>query len=151
LINKYITIIAITLFSISSCTNEIVIEPIKVLDTITYQTFNGKIIGDKIVNYKISGYKNNEKTTKVVEAFLNKHLDPQLRHYNTYTVRFFKAVNDDDKIMLRHRPDRFYNLENLIFEFDWIKGKLVSKKKYRDGESLDAPPDITINPAARPN
>jgi hypothetical protein len=124
--------------------SHLVILPLKVIDTVISKKFNGKIYTDKLSNYKIANYEDNPESLKLLEAFVEKNADTEKGKYATYTISFFEATDDTDTIMLRDHPSRFYNLENLLYEYTWFKGKFMGRTKYKNGESIEPKSKVTI-------
>lgn len=143
---KAVIAIVFVLYTIG-CTGgptHLVILPLKVIDTVISQKFNGKIYTNKLSHYKIVDYEDNPESLKLLETFVKKNADTEKGKYATYTISFFEATDDTDTIMLRNHPSRFYNLENLLYEYTWFKGKFMGRVKYKNGERIEPKSKVTI-------
>ncbi|NNU34003.1 hypothetical protein HK413_07240 [Mucilaginibacter sp. S1162] len=143
---KAVIAIVCVLYAIG-CTRvptHLVILPLRVIDTVISQNFNGKIYTDKLSNYKIVDYEDNPQTLKLLEAFVKKPQIQKKGKYATYTMSFFEATDDTDTIMLKDHPSRFYNLENLLYEYTGFKGRFMGRIKYKNGERIEPKSKVTI-------
>jgi hypothetical protein len=137
-LNIYTLLTVVAFMCSSGCIggqNKISIEPITVLDTVLTKHFNGKVYKDKMVYYKVIGYKDNEESLKAIEDFIKKNHVAEVNKYTNYTISFYDPPKDEsDKVELKNHPDRYYNQDNVIYDFTWLNGKFLSKTKYKDGE-----------------
>lgn len=134
-------IIIYCLFLIASCENlhdKLTIMPLKALDVIDTVRDNGKIKAiNKLDYYKVIGFRDDKATLAAIDSFAIKNRDPEFNKYNQYSLSFNQAVDETNKIELKQHPDRYYNAENAIYEYIWIKGKFIVRNRIKNGVVIE--------------
>lgn len=120
------------------------IQPLKMLDTLIVQSLNGKTVNNKFVNYKITGYTDNDESLKYITRFLEANKERDIEQYHSYIIRFFKASDETNLISLKQHPDRYYNLNTTIYLYQWLDGKFMAREKYVDGSMIEPKSNVVI-------
>lgn len=134
---------------VSFCTRtKISIEPLTFLDTVvTGKSYDGKKFINKLSYYKVTGYRGTKDNFKYIDDFVKRTKDANLDKYSYYTISFFTAADEANKTALRQHPDRYYNQDNIIYEYRWANGKFSAMFKYKDGKIIEPEQKIKIKDA----
>lgn len=138
--------ILLLLWLFAACVNrqQMAIQPLKMLDTVTIHSFNGKTTMNKFVNYKVYGYKNNKESLKYIADFIKINKDTESGKYGTYLITLFKASDETNLISLKQHPDRYYNINTTICEYKWFDGKFVSRTIFDNGKIVEPKSNVVI-------
>jgi|GEM_PF-3466442 len=138
---KYISIYFCLFLLISTCKNtgnKIIVKPIKALSVIDTFKENGKIKSiNKLDSYKVIGYSYDKSTLAFIDSFIRKNKDPHINKYTQYNILVYEAVNETGMGDLKQHPDRYYNQDNTIYQYTWMKGSFLSRDLFKNGKIIE--------------
>jgi hypothetical protein len=87
-----------------------------------------------LVYYKIKGYRDTKTNSKIINDFVERTKDVNLNRYTWYSISFFIASDETNIISLKQHPDRYYNQDNIIYEYTWFRGKFSARLSIKMAE-----------------
>jgi hypothetical protein len=90
-------------------------------------------------HFIISNYKDNIKTEKIIDSFINFYKDINWAKYYQYSIFFFKESKYLNETLLAENPRLFDKQEAmncLVYTYSWSKGTFIEKVKLEDGEEI---------------
>jgi len=90
--------------------------------------------------FLVRDYDNDENVRHQIEAVVQGHYIAKTDTLYQYDMTFYKESDITNSSKLIEDPkllDRYSQKQDLIYNFSWMKGKLVSKMKFENGKAVD--------------
>ena len=118
------------------------------LDSMDSSVFKGEIVVSKARYFLVHGYKNKRQIDIAIDSFANKIYSEDSIGLNQYSVFFYKKSKETTYGNLHKNPrvlDRYSNIHDLLFEFQWWKGKFLIRHKFKNGKISEPKRKIEID------
>lgn len=146
---SWLVIFSLISFFYISCfaPKEISIIPLDMLNYVDTFTDRGEKIKFKSDFYLVKNYSDNRRNLFLIDSFVEKNKSKGLDTFTQYGIIFFKESSKTNiqSILLNPKViDRYSNNNDKIFQYNWSKGKFLSKFKIKKGKIVEPKNDIII-------